>query len=46
MATRKTNRLRSLLPDDIVPTLIVAGALAFVVFVAYAVLMFIQELAA
>ena len=28
MATRKTNRLRSLLPDDVASTLIVAGALA------------------
>ena len=46
MATRKMSRLRSRLSEDAVPTLIVAGALAFVVFVAYAVLMFIQELAA
>ena len=44
MATRKAPRPH--LPEDAVPMLIVAGALAFVLFVAYAVLMFIQELAA
>lgn len=46
MATRKMSCLRSSLREDAVPTPIVAGALAFVVFVTYAVLMFIQELAA
>ena len=46
MATGKMSRLRSSLREDAAPTLIVAGALAFVIFVAYAVLMFIQELAA
>ena len=44
MATRKMPRPR--LPEDTVPVLIVAAVLAFVLFVAYAVLMFIQELAA
>lgn len=44
MATCKAPRPR--LPEDSVPVLIVAAALAFALFVAYAVLMFIQELAA
>ncbi len=44
MATRKVNRPR--LPEDTVPVLIVAAVLALALFVGYAVLMFIQELAA
>ena len=44
MATRKVNR--PCLPEDTVPVLIVAAVLALALFVAYAVLMFIQELAA
>lgn len=45
MATRKVNR-HSRMREDAVPVLIVAAVLAFALFVAYAVLMFIQELAA
>ena len=44
MATRKTNRLR--LREDAVPLLIVAAVLMLALVGAYALLIFIQELAA
>ena len=46
MATRKMNRLRLRLSEDAVPLLIVAVALMLALVGAYALLTFIQELAA
>lgn len=46
MATRKTNRLRLRLPEDAVTWLIVVAALLLALFGAYALLIFVQELAA
>ncbi len=46
MATRKTNRMRLRLPEDTVPLLIVGAVLALALAGAYALLLFIQELAA
>lgn len=46
MATRKTNRLWLRLPEDVVVWLIVVAALLLALFGAYALLIFVQELAA